>query len=173
MGPIRLTGAGDRGELFSIGTDSIITGPLHVDLGASVHIGNRVYIGHDVTLLTVDHEIGSTKQRCGGHDRLPIIIRDGVWLGSRVTILPGVNVGEGAVVAAGAVVARDVPPDTLVAGVPAEVVRELDLGVPSSIRKRGRSAAESGIAAPPPDGDSPSRGTVRWLSAVRGKAKRA
>jgi acetyltransferase-like isoleucine patch superfamily enzyme len=171
MGPIRITGGGDRGELFSIGTDSVITGRLHVDLGASVHIGDRVYIGYDVTLLTVDHEIGSTRQRCGGHDKLPIIIRNGVWIGSRVTILPGVTVGEGAVIATGAVVARDVPPDTLVAGVPADVMRELDEGAPSSIRKRGRAASEGGGA--PTEAVSHTRSAVHWLSAVRRKANRA
>ena len=54
-----------------------------------------------------------------------MVIKDGAWLGARCTILPGVTVGEGAIVAAGAVVHRDVAPNTLVAGVPARVVKEL------------------------------------------------
>jgi tetrahydrodipicolinate N-succinyltransferase len=58
----------------------------------------------------------------------PISIGDGVWIGSRVTVLPGVSVGRGAVVAAGAVVTRDVAPDTLVAGIPAVVVKHLGPG---------------------------------------------
>jgi maltose O-acetyltransferase len=139
LGPVRVTGAGDRSKLLSIGSGSIITGCLHIDLGASVRIGDRVYVGHDVTMLTMDHQIGPTEQRCGGHDPLPIVIGDGVWIGSRVMILPGVTVGNGAIVAAGAVVTRDVPPDTLVAGVPAEVVRELEQGAPSVARKRRKS----------------------------------
>ncbi len=164
LGPIRMTGAGDRRDLFSIGCDCVITGRLHVDLGAYVRIGNRVHVGHDVTILSVDHEIGPTVQRCGGHDRMPVVVRDGAWIGSRVTILPGVTVGDGAVVAAGAIVTRDVPHDTVVAGVPAGIVRELEPGVPPSVRKRGRAVD--------PEADGPSlgssRATLHHLRANRG-----
>jgi acetyltransferase-like isoleucine patch superfamily enzyme len=136
MGPIRVTGPGDPTELFSIGSASAITCPLHVELAAPVRIGNNVYVGHDVALLTVDHRMGPTEERCGERMALPITLEDGVWIGSRVTVLAGVRVGAGAVVAAGAVVTGDVPPDTLVAGVPATVVRELDQGAPTSIWSR-------------------------------------
>jgi maltose O-acetyltransferase len=139
MGAIRVTGAGNRGELLTIGSDCVVTGPFHVDLGAPVRIGNRVYIGHDVSMLTVDHRIGPAEQRCAGHDSLPIVVGDGAWICSRVTILPGVTVGSGAVLAAGAVVTRDVPPNALVAGVPAQIVRDLEECVPST-RKRGRAS---------------------------------
>jgi maltose O-acetyltransferase len=125
LGALRVTGRGDRRTLFSLGEQSIITGPLHVDLEAEVRIGDRVYIGHDVALLTVDHKIGSSQQRCGKHDCRPIAVGDGVWLGARVIVLPGITVGAGSVVAAGSVVTRDVPPHTLVAGVPARVLRTL------------------------------------------------
>ena len=145
MGPIRVTGAGDRGNVLSIGSDCVITGHLHVDAGATVRIGNRVYIGHDVALLTVDHEIGPSEQRCAGHDPLPIVIGDGVWIGSRVMILPGVTVADGAVIAAGAVVTRDVPCDTLVAGVPAQVVRALEPTAPVSTRKRKHGAGSVAV----------------------------
>lgn len=139
MGSLRVTGSGDHRTQLSIGADSMITGALHIDLGADVRIGDRVYIGHGVALLTVDHEIGPAILRCGGHDRLPIIIEDGVWIGSRVTVLPGVTVGAGAIIAAGAVVTRDVPAHCLVAGVPAQVTRELPVeGIPAGLRKRGR-----------------------------------
>ena len=89
MGPLILTGVGDRQELFSVGSECVITGPLRVDLGAEVRIGDRVYIGHDVALLTVDHEIGPSFQRCGREDRLPIFLGDGCWIGSRVRCAPG------------------------------------------------------------------------------------
>ena len=147
MGPLRITGNGDRDSRLTIGSDCVITGPLHVDLGGSVHIGDRVYVGHDVAMLTVDHRIGPSEQRCAEHDVMPIDIGDGAWIGARATILPGVTVGRGAVVAAGAVVTRDVPPDTLVAGVPASVLRELEEGVPSSIRKRARPVEARGRVA--------------------------
>jgi maltose O-acetyltransferase len=139
MGALRITGPG-RMEFFSIGDQSFITGPMHIDLGARVRIGDRVHIGHDVTVLTVDHEIGPPTERCGALVAAPVDIGDGCWIGSRVTILPGVRVGHGSVVAAGAVVTRDVAPNTLVGGVPARVLRNLDEEpAPMSVR-RNRSA---------------------------------
>jgi maltose O-acetyltransferase len=136
MGPLRITGPGASEELLSIGEDVVITGPLHIDIGARVAIGDRTYIGHDVTLLTVDHEIASTKQRCGEPQAGPISIGSGAWLGSKVIVLPGVTIGDGSVVAAGAVVTRDVPANTVVGGVPARVLRELALEGSSHVRTR-------------------------------------
>lgn len=147
MGAFRVTGPGDPAELFSIGSASAITCPLHIELAAPVRIGNNVYIGHDVALLTVDHRVGPAQERCGERVAMPITLEDGVWLGSRVTVLAGVRVGAGAVVAAGAVVTRDVPPDTLVAGVPAVVVRELDQGAPTSTRSRRWVHAMGAVSA--------------------------
>jgi maltose O-acetyltransferase len=139
MGAVRITGPGSTG-LLSIGNGSFVTGPLYVDLGAMVRIGDLVHIGHDVMLLTIDHAIGPDSERCGALVAAPVEIGDGCWIGSRVTILPGVRVGRGAVIAAGAVVTRDVPPDTLVGGVPARALRNLDEApAPASVR-RARSA---------------------------------
>ncbi|HET7543368.1 MAG TPA: hypothetical protein VFK05_26020 [Polyangiaceae bacterium] len=129
LGPVRLTGDGDLcGDLcaqLTIGTLTLITGPLHVDVGAAIHIGDRVRIGHDVSLLTISHEIGEEWLRSGSSTALPIHVGDGAWLASHVTVLGGVTIGAGAVVAAGAVVTRDVPPNTLVAGIPARVQKQL------------------------------------------------
>jgi acetyltransferase-like isoleucine patch superfamily enzyme len=127
MGGFKVTGEGGV-ALVSIGDDTMITGPLHIDVGAPVRVGSRVHIGHDVALLTVNHQIGPPEERCGPIVSAPIAIGDGVWLGSRVTILPGVTVGDGSVVAAGAVVTRNVAPNTMVAGVPAVVLRQLGDG---------------------------------------------
>src|SRR5689334_19042625 len=71
MGSIRVTGPGDPRKLFSIGTASVLTCPLHVELAAPVRIGNNVYIGHDVALLTVDHSMGPTEKRCGEKSARP------------------------------------------------------------------------------------------------------
>ena len=125
MGELYLSGSGDWPALLSVGVETYISGPLRINLGGAVRIGNGVNIGHDCLLLTVDHEIGSPQRRAGSSQNKSIVIEDGAWIASRVVILPGVKVGTGAVVAAGAVVTADVPPHALVGGVPARVLRQL------------------------------------------------
>jgi serine acetyltransferase len=136
LGPIRITGLGDPCPLLTIGEHTMITGPLHVDLGAPVTIGDWVRLGHDVTLLTINHEIGTAWLRSGTSFGGKIEIGRGAWIASRVTVLPGVTIGQSSVVAAGSVVVRDVPENTLVAGVPARVVRRLTA---DGNRERGSS----------------------------------
>lgn len=146
MGALHLTGRAAWQENLSIGVDTLVTGPLSIDLEAPVRIGDRVRMGHDVLLLTVDHQIGKPEYRCSHSFARPISIGDGAWLGSRVVVLPGVSIGKGAVVAAGAVVTRDVPADTLVAGVPARVLRALPEDAPDSERVDLQEAApDSGL----------------------------
>lgn len=125
QGPISITGIDVPYEQLSFGEHTLVSGRLHVDLGASVTIGDGVRIGHDVSLLTVGHEIGSEALRSGARQARPITVGNGAWLASRVIVLGGVSIGAGAIVAAGAVVTRAVPANTLVAGVPARVVRTL------------------------------------------------
>ena len=100
------------------------------ELGETITIGNRVGIGHQVMFLTSGHDMNEScyetaKMRMGPLISAPIVIQDGVWIGARALILPGVTIHEGAVVAAGAIVTKDVPPHTLVAGVPARPLRTL------------------------------------------------
>jgi acetyltransferase-like isoleucine patch superfamily enzyme len=147
LGPINVTGSGDVTELLHIGEGSYVSGPLHIDLGAHVHIGNGVRLGHDVLLLTFDHDIGPAEYRCGRLVAAPIWIGDGVWIGSRVTVLPGVTIGHGAVVAAGALVTRDILPNTLVAGVPARCVRQLEVTEAPPSMRRQRAAPVAGYRA--------------------------
>jgi acetyltransferase-like isoleucine patch superfamily enzyme len=125
LGPLHVCGGGDWRELFRIGSRTFVTGPLHVDLAAAVHIGDFVDVGHDVLLTTVNHVIGVAVRRAGRHRYEPITVGNGAWIASRVTVLPGVTIGAGAGVAAGAVVAHDVAPNTLVGGVPAKLIRTL------------------------------------------------
>ena len=113
-----------RGRL-RIGDRCWINAHVFVDLGADITIGNDVTIGHHCRLITVDHEIGEPERRCGATRAAPLVIEDGAWLGAGVSVLPGVTIGRGAVVAAGAVVRHDVAPDTLVGGVPARPLRDL------------------------------------------------
>jgi len=92
--------------------------------GASpVRIGADCDIGPQVLICTGTHEINPGEGRAAGAGRsAPIRIEDGVWIGARATILGGTTLGKGAIVAAGALVNRDIEPGSIVAGVPARVV---------------------------------------------------
>jgi acetyltransferase-like isoleucine patch superfamily enzyme len=93
------------------------------DIGG-IEIGDDVMIGPRVSLITSGHPL-DPHQRRKQIVAAPIVIQRNVWLGAGAMVLQGVTVGEDSVVAAGAVVTRDVPPGTLVAGVPAQVVRPI------------------------------------------------
>lgn len=123
----RLVVSGWGGRL-SFGRDCFVNSGCHVDLSASVSIGDRVALAHDVLIITSSHTVGPRGQRAAALQRRPVAVGDGAWIGARAILLPGVVVGPGAIVAAGAVVAKDVPAHTLVAGVPARHVRDLGTG---------------------------------------------
>ena len=108
-------------EGIVIGAHTTIGDSCFLDGRSGLSVGNSVNIGSHVCIYTRQHDIDSTDfMETGG----PVSIGDYAYLGSRSTILPGVTVGEGAVVAAGSVVSKDVAPYTLVAGVPARYVRD-------------------------------------------------
>ncbi len=87
----------------------------------NIKIGKNVAISHDVTIMDSDaHNISYE----GYQMTKPIIIGDNVWIGSRALIMKGVSIGEGAIIAAGSVVTKDVPASSMVAGVPAKVIKE-------------------------------------------------
>jgi maltose O-acetyltransferase len=109
----------------NIGEYCLLTTGIHWDLAAPIRLGNFVGLAPEVMLLTGTHAFDNPHNRVGRLEARPLTICDGAWLGARCMILPGVTVGEGAVVGAGAVVRENVPAHTLVAGVPAVVIREL------------------------------------------------
>ncbi len=91
---------------------------------AAIAIADQVMIANRVNLVTSGHPVEPDRRRAY-ITAAPITIETNVWIGTAATILPGVTIGADSVVAAGAVVTRDVPPATLVAGVPATAIREL------------------------------------------------
>lgn len=119
-------GSGNVNSRLTTGRGIFINARCFLDLSAPVYIGHRVSFGQGVTVLTESHDIGTSDRRAASRFVAPVAIGDGAWIGARSVILPGVTIGTGAVVAAGAVVTRDVPPNTIVAGIPAKPIRCLD-----------------------------------------------
>lgn len=114
------------GRCVVIGQRTFINRDVLLDGTAPLRIADDVGIGPGTHLLTSTHDIGPSTRRLGKVQGRPVHIEEGVWLGARVTVLPGVTVGRGCVVAAGAVVTQDCAPDGLYAGVPARRVKSLD-----------------------------------------------
>jgi maltose O-acetyltransferase len=127
---------------LSIGRRSQVGIGCHFSLNAPVTIGDNVIFGHYVHIITDTHAIGPGYRRCGDRVPMPVIIGDGVWIASDVTVLPGVTIGAGSVVAGGSLLTRSIPPNSLVAGVPARVLRELPEGAPSQARWTALEEAE-------------------------------
>ena len=86
-----------------------------------ITIGDGSLIGHGSTLTTLNHSLDPARR--ADMEPAPVTIGRNVWLGAGVTVVPGVTIGDGAVIGAGAVVTKDVPADTIAAGVPARVIR--------------------------------------------------
>lgn len=91
-----------------------------------VRIGNHVMIGPAVQIYTAAHPLDARTRNQGWEVAKPIVIEDNVWIGGGAILLPGVTVGQGAVVGAAAVVTRSVPRNAVVAGNPARVIREIE-----------------------------------------------
>ena len=124
-GPLTLWGTGDLYSRLTVGEQTFINSPAHIELNAPVRIGARCAIGHHLVIITTNHVLGPSYQRAGEVFHRPVTIGDGVWIGARVTILPGVTIGDGAFVTAGVLVSRDVAPNTQVSGARGETVRTL------------------------------------------------
>ena len=125
FGRLTITGPGPVHKRLHIGADCIINAPLFLDLSAEIRIGDRVSIGHHCVFVTAHHEIGSPNFRAGVNSGRPILVEDGSWIAARSTILPGVTIGQSSIVASGALVAKNVPSNALVGGVPARLIKQL------------------------------------------------
>lgn len=113
----------DCGKNLTVGKNVFInTGCRFQDQGG-ITLGDGTLIGHNVVLATLNHDEDPAR-RAAMHPA-PITVGKNVWIGANATVVPGVAVGDGAIVAAGAVVTKDVPPDTVVGGVPARIIRKI------------------------------------------------
>lgn len=111
-------------QKLKIGKGSIIGDNAILDARSGLTIGENVNLSSNVSIYTLQHNHRSPDFDCKFDRDLSVRIENRVWLGSNVIVLPGVTIGEGAVVCAGAVVAHDVPPYAVVAGIPAKQVGE-------------------------------------------------
>ena len=116
----------DNGRNIHAGDHLIINYGCTILDVAEVTMGDWVMIGPHVLISTVNHPLSPRGRRNRLGVAKPVRIGDDVWIGGHATILPGVTIGDGAVVAAGAVVTKDVPPYTVVAGVPARVIKKIE-----------------------------------------------
>ncbi|MBR1871098.1 MAG: sugar O-acetyltransferase [Kiritimatiellae bacterium] len=113
----------DCGKNIRFGKRVFINAGCQFQDQGGIEIGDDVLIGPQTIIATLNHDPDPEKR--GGMIPKRVKICDKVWLGARVTVCPGVTIGEGSIVGAGAVVTKDVPPRTVAAGVPAKVVKSL------------------------------------------------
>lgn len=98
-----------------------------LDIGP-VHIGDYAMIGPNTLITTVNHPLSAKGRRERKAQAKPVVIGNDVWIGGNCVILPGATIGNNVVVAAGAVVTKDIPDNRIVAGVPARELRKLENG---------------------------------------------
>lgn len=117
--------------------------PIYTDYGSNIHLGKEVYISNGVmftdlggiyiddnaligpraNIISVNHPADPKKRR--GLELQPVHIKKNAWIGTNATILPGITIGKNSIVGAGAVVTKNVPDNTIVAGVPAKIIKKI------------------------------------------------
>jgi len=117
-----------RPENITIGGCSKILNNVIIDGRGSVTIGANTQVGFESIILTGNHNIykADTAIVNQGMNYKPVVIGNDVWLGTRVIVLPGVTIGDGAIIGAGSVVTKDIKSGTICGGVPAKLIRKRD-----------------------------------------------
>lgn len=128
----------DNGKNIHVGENFLANYNVTILDIALVYIGDYVMIGPNTSIITVNHPLSPQKRRQHMGQAKPVRIGRDVWIGANCTILPGVTVGNNVVIAAGAVVTKDIPDNCVVGGVPAKVIREIhdDTGETKKLYKR-------------------------------------
>ncbi len=116
----------DYGKNIHLGNNIFINCQCYFMDGADITVGDNVFIGPYCGFYTATHPLDYNNRNKGLEKALPIVIGDNCWFGANVSVLPGVTIGSGCVIAAGSVVTKDVPCHSMVAGVPAKVIKEID-----------------------------------------------
>lgn len=119
--PVKIKGCSN----IYIGKDVVINSFVHIWGNGGVSIGDRVMIASHVSITSLTHDYNSVNKRYEPALKGKIVISEDVWIGSHAVILPNVYIGKGAVIGAGAVVTKDVPDYTIVAGVPAKPIKNI------------------------------------------------
>lgn len=114
----------DFGKNIKIGKNVFINSGCCFQDQGGIELGDGCLIGHQTVIATLNHDLSPSRR--GGMTPARVVIGKNVWVGSHSTILPGVTIGDGAVVAAGAVVTKDVPANAVVAGVPAKIIKIIE-----------------------------------------------
>jgi acetyltransferase-like isoleucine patch superfamily enzyme len=124
----------DSQDGLTVGVNTTVNQNCRLDTRGGISLGNNVSVSAEFCILTADHDMRSPA--AVGRAR-PVTVGDYVFIGTRAMVLPGVTIGEGAAVAAGAVVTRDVAPHMIVAGVPAKLIgtRPADLSYSAAYRR--------------------------------------
>ena len=113
----------DFGKNITVGKNVFINAGCHFQDHGGVSVGDGCQIGHNVVFATLNHGLAPEDRQTTYP--APITLGKNVWVGSNSTILQGVTIGDNAVIAAGAVVTKDVPENTIVGGVPARIIRKI------------------------------------------------
>lgn len=114
------------GKNLVLGDDVDLATGVLITTDGGVSIGDRTLVGYGTKILSSNHNVPMLPDRIfnSGHTKAPVVIGQDVWLGANCIILPGVTIGEGAIVAAGSVVTKNVPANVFVGGVPAKIIKE-------------------------------------------------
>jgi len=126
-------------EKVKIGSNVVIHDKAYFQADGGITIGNNVAIARNCTILTSNHIYDHDKLPWSDENKnMPVHILDNVWIGLNVIILPGITIEEGAIIAAGSIVTKNVPKGAIVGGNPAKVIKYRDLEKYDSLKKENK-----------------------------------